>query len=273
MRVLIDGVEVAAGDASLSVFDWGVLRGFGCFEVIRAYGGETFRLGPHLDRMRRSAAALGLAEPPAELADWASAVAADGGDCLVRIVMTAGSHDTLTDAPPRTIVVWEELPDLPDAFRLSARVAPWHAGGTFSELTRAKTLSYAPNMAAGLAAMADGYDDALLLGRDGSVLEGPTFTVAWFVDGVLETPSLDLGILESITRGVVLEVAADLGLSINEGAFPLARLLAADEAAVLSTVKEVSPLVAVDDAEVPRGPLTDKLRGAVLDRIAAEVGA
>jgi branched-subunit amino acid aminotransferase/4-amino-4-deoxychorismate lyase len=271
MRVLIDGVEVAADEASISVFDWGVIRGYGCFEFIRSYSGRTFRLDAHLERLRRSAALLGLADPPPQLADWVSRVAADGGDCYVRVVMTSGSRDSLTPTPPRIAVFWEELLDLPDAFRLATRAAPWHSGGVVSELTYAKTLSYAPNMAATLAAQAAGFDDALLVSRDGTVLEGPTFTVAWFMDGVLETPSLDLGILKSVTRTVVLGVAADLGIEVSEGVFPLERLLAADEVAVMSTVKEVSPAVAVDDVTFAVGPLTDKLCVAVADRIAAEL--
>jgi len=271
MRVLIDGVETAAGDATVSVFDWGVLRGYGAFEVIRSYGGRPFRADQHIERMHRSAEALGLPAPPSQLAEWVDAVAADGDDCLVRVLMTAGSRDSLTDAPGHVIVLWEEMPALPDAFRLSARPAPWHAGGDYSELTGAKTLSYAPNMAAAEAAAADGFDDALLLGRDGSVLEGPTFTVAWFRDGTLETPSLELGILASITRRVVLEVAADLGINVVEGTYPLERLTGADEAVVMSTVKEVAPLIAVDAAAIGTGSLTAKLRDAVRDRIAAEV--
>lgn len=271
MRVLIDGAEVAAAEASVSVFDWGLIRGYGCFEFIRSYSGRAFRLDAHLERMRRSASLLGLAEPPPQLADWITAVAAAGGDCYVRVIMTAGSRDSLISTPPRIIVFWEELLDAPDAYRLTARVAPWHSGGAISELTFAKTLSYAPNMAAGLAAQAAGFHDAVLVARDGTVLEGPTFTIAWFVGGVLEMPSLDLGILKSVTRAVVLEASAGLGIEVNEGAFPLERLLAADEVAVLSTVKEVSPVVAVDDTAFAMGPLTEKLRAAVSDRIAAEL--
>ncbi|MDH3730116.1 MAG: aminotransferase class IV [Acidimicrobiia bacterium] len=272
MRVLIDGVEVPADEASVSVFDWGLIRGFGCFEYIRSYNGHPFQLDAHLLRMRRSAAALGLAEPPEQLAEWISRVASAGGDCYVRVVMTAGSRDSITSTPPRVIVYWEEIPEVPAAFRLSARAAPWHAAGVYSELTQAKTVSYAPNMAVGLAAASDGFHDALLVGRDGSVLEGPTFSIAWFTDGVLETPTLDLGILESVTRAVVLEVAAGLDFEISEGAFPLERILAADEVAVLSTVKEVSPVVAIDDTVFSPGPLTEKLRMAVFERITAEVG-
>lgn len=272
MRVLIDGVEVPAEDASVSVFDWGLIRGFGCFEYIRSYNGHPFGLDAHLSRMRGSAAALGLGEPPSQLSEWISQVAAAGGDCFVRVVMTAGSRDTLTKTPPRVIVYWEEIPDLPSTFRLSARPAPWHAAGTFSELTQAKTISYAPNMAVGLAAQGDGFDDALLFGRDGSVLEGPTFSIVWFTDGILETPALDLGILESVTRAVVLEVAAGIGIEVAEGVFPLARVLGADEVAILSTVKEVSPVVAIDETVFTPGPLTERLRSAVLERITAEVG-
>lgn len=272
MRVLIDGVEVPAEDASVSVFDWGLIRGFGCFEYIRSYNGHPFELDAHLSRMRGSAAALGLGEPPVQLAEWISQVATAGGDCYIRVVMTAGSRDSLTRTPPRVIVYWEEIPDVPSAFRLSARPAPWHAAGAFSELTQAKTVSYAPNMAVGLAAQRDGFHDALLVGRDGSVLEGPTFSIAWFTDGVLETPTLDLGILESVTRTVVLEVAAGIGIEIAEGVYPMARVLEADEVAILSTVKEVSPVVAIDDTVFTPGPLTEKLRSAVSDRITAEVG-
>jgi branched-subunit amino acid aminotransferase/4-amino-4-deoxychorismate lyase len=127
-------------------------------------------------------------------------------------------------------------------------------------------------MAVGLAAQRDGFDDALLVGRDGSVLEGPTFSIAWFSEGVLETPSLDLGILESVTRAVVLEVAAGIGIEISEGVYALGRVLGSDEVAVLSTVKEVSPVVAIDETVFTPGPLTEKLGSAVQDRIVAAVG-
>ena len=98
-------------------------------------------------------------------------------------------------------------------------VAPWHAAGVDWDLAGAKVLSYAPNLsrpAGGLGSA--GFDDALLLTVDRLMLEGPTFWVAWVVDGVLETPSLDLGILDSITRRVVLEDAHRLGVPSRRGA-------------------------------------------------------
>ncbi len=273
MRVLIDGVPQRQEEAAISVFDWGVVRGFGCFEVIRSYGGRPFRVSAHLDRMETSASALGLDMPVrADLEAWIDGQAAEGGDCLVRCYLTAGSRDTLFTSPARTVVFWEEPPQLPDVLSLLPLAAPWHAAGAFSELTRAKTLSYAPNMAATIAAQEAGFDDALLLARDETVLEGPTFSICWFRGGVLETPTLELGVLPSITRAVVLEAAGRLGIGVREGTYHLAHLLSSDEVAAMSTVKEFAPVGRLGTAEFVPGPMTKKLGGTVQQIISEELG-
>src|SRR5680860_1539490 len=200
MRVLIDGRAVGAGDAAISVFDHGLLRGDGCFEALRSYEGSPFALDPHLDRLEASAALLGMDLPSrGEMADWIRSVADDGGDCTVRVVATRGGSDPHVNAPSRVVVLWEPILDVPEHLSVLPLEAPWHSDGATSELTGAKTLSYAANIAAKRAARLSGFDDALLYGRSGRILEGPTFCVAWAVGGVLETPSLDLGILASIT--------------------------------------------------------------------------
>ncbi|MCP5118607.1 MAG: hypothetical protein GY953_47955, partial [bacterium] len=135
MRVLIDGELVSDTEATISVFDWGIIRGFGCFEVIRSYEGNAFRVERHLDRMENSAQALGIPLPDrSALADWIRTQAKAGGDCLVRAYTTAGSPDSLFETPGRTVVMWEELPDVPDALRVAVKLAPWHAAGAPSEL-------------------------------------------------------------------------------------------------------------------------------------------
>jgi branched-subunit amino acid aminotransferase/4-amino-4-deoxychorismate lyase len=137
--------------------------------------------------------------------------------------------------------------------------APWHAAGVDWDLAGAKLLSYAPNMAATRRAQGEGYDDALLVAVDGSVLEGPTFSVAWVTEGAIETPGLDLGILDSITRRVVFELAGSLGLSIFETTAPLSRLDDVDEVFAFSTIREVQPVIAVGDRVYPVGPVTTEL--------------
>jgi branched-subunit amino acid aminotransferase/4-amino-4-deoxychorismate lyase len=274
VRVLIDGVEVPEAEAGISVFDWGLQRGFGCFEVIRAYHGMPFRLAAHLDRLAGSAAVLSLEVPPrAALAEWVQAVSRAGGDCLVRVLLTGGGRDLLVAAAARTIVLWEPVAAAPDALRLLPMEAPWHPGTDRSPFYAVKWLSYAANMASGDLARRGGYDDALLLTSEGLVLEGPTFSVAWVVEGRLETPALGLGILPSITRAVLLEEAAPrLGLPATEGVFPFSRLLEADEVLALSTVKEVMPVAALGENVIPRGEWCGRLADAFQGIVAAETG-
>jgi branched-subunit amino acid aminotransferase/4-amino-4-deoxychorismate lyase len=270
--VLINGTRFAPGEARLSVFDVGLQRGYGCFEALRAYQGRIFRLGPHLDRLERSADRLAIALPPrAELERWAADRAAAGGDCVVRMFVTGGLDPLNPGTDNSVIVLAEPLPPPKASLEIAPLPAPWHPGGSVSELTGAKTLSYGPNLAASLAARRTGADDALLIARDGSVLEGPTYSVAWTVGDRLETPGIDLGILESITRCVALEVAPRCGLAVNEGSFPLERMLAADEVVALSTLKEVTPVSRVGNRQFAVGEVAARLAAGFRDVVRQEL--
>ena len=270
MRVLIDGVPVEPSEATVSVFDQGLQRGDGIFEVARSYGGRIFALEGHLDRLRRGAAQSRLETPPLEtIAEWMRAVAADGGDCFVRCVVTRGGILDDIEAPPRCIVAWEPLPVFGTHLRLLPISAPWHCGGERWDLMGAKTISYAPNMSTQRRAVEAGFDNALLVSQDGFILEGPTFTVGWFVGEVFETPALDLGILASITRAEALKAAADIGVATDEGRFPIDRILSADEAVAMSSLKEVLPITAIGDVSLASGPLSAKLAAAFSARVQA----
>ncbi len=273
MRAIVDGIEREAAAAVVSVFDWGLQRGFGAFEVIRSYHGRLFRAGGHLDRLERSLEALHLLVPArADLEDWTARAAAAGGDCAVRVIVTGGGRDPLFHAPPTTVVTWEPLPDVPDSLRLVEATASWHPGTDRDPFHGIKWLSYAPNMAATDVARRAGYDDALLLTRDGDVLEGPTFTVAWVADGAIETPGMEMGILASITREVLLESCARLGLEVRQGRYPLDRLLGSEEAMALSTTKEVTPISTVGGRRLGRGPVAGRLAATHREIVVEELG-
>lgn len=263
--ILINGEESGSG---VPVTDSSVLRGDGCFEVIRSYGGRPHVLDLHLARLARSAATLGIDLPPEEaLAGWVERVAADCRDCAIRVVVTRGS--AVPDEPGEPLVIvfahpWE--PKEGPARLLPVR-APWHPAGIEWELAGAKVLSYASNLAAARKAQSEGYDDAVLLTNEGTILEGPTFSVAWVVDATLETPSLDLGILDSITRRLVLEDAARLGIPVVEGAWGLDRLELASELLAMSTVRQVQPVSRVGELAFPEGPVTSRLARAYLARV------
>lgn len=248
-----------AEGATISILDEGLIRGDGAFEVLKLYQGHPFRLEAHLDRLGRSAAAIeldfdrpALEREIAALLD--SGVPAEG--CL-RIVITRGG---------RRILTGEQL----DPFAASIRVALVEL--TPSEiLAGVKSISYAANMQATRIAAARGAEEALYVRPDGVVLEAPTSSVFWVgADGVLRTPALEVGILDSITRDVV--VAA---LEVEDGAFDRAELLGSKEAFLASTNREIQPISAVDGHPIATvdGPGAEEARSALAAAVAAERAA
>lgn len=260
MDVLIDGAPVPPESASVSVFDLGLQRGFGCFEVVRSYDGVPFRVDDHLGRLFGGLECLGISGPArSSLREWVKRQAADGGDGFVRVIVTGGSGDGRIEGPSRCIVIWEPPHDLPSEFTLVSQRCGWIVPSAERGAVEAKTLSYALNVHATRRARRAGASDALLVSPDGSILEGPNFAVAWMRDGVLEMPSLDVGILGSITRSVVLDLGRAAGMSVVEGRFALETLALATEVMALSTVVEVWPVVGVDGKEYAPGPATARL--------------
>ena len=232
--------------------DEGVLRGRSVFETLRVYGGTPFKLDAHLDRLGASATRLRLPEPPRGefAAAVAEAVRAGGRpDATLRLLWTAGREG---GGAPLGLALVSTLPPGLDELRergLKLGVVRWAAGA----LAGAKSTSYAENIFAQQEAADAGAGDALLVASDDTILEAPTSNV-WFRErDRLLTPSLDLPVLAGVTRATLLEVAPELGYEVEEGAYPLARLLESDEAFLTSSVREVVPVVVVDGRAVGGG--------------------
>jgi 4-amino-4-deoxychorismate lyase len=266
-RGLVDPTEpvIRADDEAL-------LRGRAAFETLRVYGGRPFRLEAHLDRLTASAASIGL--PAVERRRLQVLVGlvlpkAEHGNATLRLVWTAGP----TGGLPSALAMLSEIPDWIESARerggtavslLGVRAAaPWLLPGV-------KSTSYAVNMAAEAEARRRGADEALFVDADGTVLEGTVTNVWWRNGDVLFTPSLDLGILAGVTRATLMELAPGCGYRIEEGAFRLEQLLAAEEAFTSSSVREVMPLTAIDGRALGRGPAADELQAA-LRELAAKV--
>lgn len=274
--VQIDGEVLDPATAAIPVTDLGFVRGFGVFEVIRAYQGKCFRLTPHLERLGRSAAMLGLELPSDDvLTTWANRAAQDQHECVVRIMVTAG--DDPFEGQPRVVVTSEVPVERGPETRLYPVFAPWHSDGEEWELLRAKTLSYGNNYGAIRQAKVHGFDDAILLGRSGRILEGPTFSIGWVVEEngevVYETPALRLGILDSITRQLALDTAAEVGLAFREVEVGIERLDVATEFFAFSTLRDTLAVTAVGERTFPAGPHTLALRKAMADRTARELAS
>jgi 4-amino-4-deoxychorismate lyase len=257
---------VSPDEPVLHADDEGVLRGRGVFETLRVYNSIPFKLGLHLDRLTASAERLRLVPPPrADLAALVEEAIAAGAhpDATLRLLWTAGRENG--GAPAGLVLVSTLPPDL-DALRrrgLRLTALRWFPGA----LAGAKSTSYAANMLAQDEAAGSGFDEALLVSPDDTVLEAPTSNV-WFREGDrLLTPALTLPVLAGVTRATLLELAPGLGYDIEEGVFALERLLRADEIFLSSSVREVMPVVAVGDAELAPGPAAAALQTAL--RVAA----
>lgn len=225
--------------------DEALLRGSAAFETLPVYGGHPFELGRHLDRLRGSLPTLGLAPLDEGAAEELVGVlvAAVPGDFVLRLYRTEASLVATAAPIPAGL---EEL---------RARGLRMHVvetGLPAALVAGAKATSYALALAALREAERNGRDDALFV-ADGVVLEAPMSNIWWRSTNVLSTPATGPGVLPGVTRAVAWELAEEAGFEVREDRFPLAELAGADEVFTTSSVREVMPVVSVDDATVGEG--------------------
>jgi branched-chain amino acid aminotransferase len=234
----VDGHISPTDEAVVPLQDDGLYRGDGAFEVIRLYEGAPFALGDHLDRLGRSAAAIELEFNRAALEAEIEALLVELGpaDGQLRLIVTRGG---------RRLAMTEPIPAHAESVSL--------ATVTYCPsviLNGVKSLSYAANMQATRLAKAQGADEAVLVQPDGTVLEHPTSSIFWVSpEGSLRTPALDNGVLESITRDRLIKA-----LHVEIGAWKVDDLRAASEVFITSSTREIQPVSAIDDAELPSAP-------------------
>jgi branched-chain amino acid aminotransferase len=255
----VDGRIGPAQELTIPATDEGLLRGDGVFEVIRVYDGVAFALTEHLDRLERSGANLRLpdvfrSELETEIPELLEARGGSSFDGALRIVVTRGG---------RRLLLTEPLQPKPPRIRLGfVTYAPTRV------LDGIKSLSYGANMLTTRLAQERGFDEALLVTPHGRVLEAPTSTLFWVAgDGALCTPPLDEHILASITRDRITKL-----LNVEERSCPTDELLAAGEAFLASTIREVQSVGAVEDVEFEEGPRTREAAEAFRARVREELG-
>ena len=237
----VDGVLCDAREATIPLYDDGLLRGDGAFEYARCYAGRPFTLVEHLDRLARTCATLRLPyqrelleSEIAALLAWAGPVFTD-----LRIVLTRGG---------RRIVFLEPYLDWPPARLAFVTDSPRLV------LAGAKSLSYAGNMLAKRIAEERGFGEALLTTPDGRVMEVQQAAFFWVTpQGDLCTPPLSEGILDSITRRIVMK-----HLAVSERVCRTDDALAAREAFLAGTAREIQAVAVIEDRvfDDPPGPVT-----------------
>ncbi len=253
----VNGDICPAGEARIPVLDEGLLRGDGAFEVVRVYLGRPFTLREHLDRLERTCRIIRLACPRAQVERDLEALLAAAGPVSrdVRIVLTRGGNRVLI---LERFLEWESarLAFVPDRPRLV--------------LEGAKSLSYAGNMLAKRIAEERGFHEALLVSPDDHVLEAQTAAFFWVTpEGVLCTPPLSEGILNSISRGIVQKHVA-----VEERVCHRDDALHASEAFLAGTAREIHPVAVIEGRtfdEVP-GPVTRQVTELYWSEVEAATG-
>jgi branched-chain amino acid aminotransferase len=151
------------------------------------------------------------------------------------------------------------------------RIGPWRRAEEAAFPWAAKNISnYAGAYVAALAAKRDGYDTTLLLSPDGLLSEAPTAAVFLVRNGRLVTPRLGDAVLPSITRRVVIEIAAELGLPCEEAPVTRTDAYLADEAFLCGTGIEFGPIGAFDGHAL-RHATDIPVTRAVIDRYFSRV--
>ena len=279
----IDGTHFLPDEAKVSVYDRGFLYGDSVFETVRTYGGEPFALAEHMARLERSAARVGIAMPlPA--ADFGMELrvavrAARNPESYARAMISRGSgplglDPALALAPLRVILV-EPLVPLPGAlYRDGIAVVTVRTERAGDAAQGAKVGNYLASLLALKDAKARGAQEALIVDASGCVVEGTTSNVFVVRGGELCTPPEQSNLLPGITRAHLIEVAAELGRPLHLAPLTLADLASADEVFISSSLREVLPVVRVDDRPVAGGrpgPVTRALHAAF--RVRAGLGA
>jgi branched-chain amino acid aminotransferase len=278
-KIWMDGELVDWDDAKVHVLTHALHYGTGVFEGIRAYetsnGAGIFRLTDHIRRLFRSAA-IYMMEIPFGLDELVAAaketVRVNGlKSCYVRpIAFHAYGEMGLNPlfAPiSMAIAVWPWGSYLGDeCLENGARllISSWRRPDPNAFPTQAKaTGQYINSGLAKVEAIKAGYDDALMLGPDGTVAEGTGENLFIVRDGVLMTPPESSGILLGVTRDSVIQIAKDAGYETVERKLLRPDVYTADEAFLTGTAAEVTPIREVDGrilASNGRGPITKEIQ-------------
>jgi len=262
--IYLDGELVERDQAKVSVYDHGLLYGDGVFEGIRAYNGRVFRLHEHIARLERSARAIMLDIPLShdELVEATveTCRANDVHDGYVRLVVTRGVGDLGLDprkCPRATVfIIAASIQLYPEELYeqgLSLITCSTRRNSPSSLDPGIKSLNYLNNIMGKVECTNAGVAEGIMLTNAGMVSECTGDNIFITVGETLLTPPVEAGILDGITRAVVIELARDEGIPVAEKLFPVTEVYTADECFLTGTAAELVPVVHVDARVVGDG--------------------
>ena len=251
-------------EAHISVFDHGFLFGDSVYEVVSTHKGRLCFVQEHLKRLRSSARAISLEIPLADdamMREIEKTVEAAGNpESYIRIIVTRGVGEIDIDPesctrPNVLIFVIHAMPYPKENYTHGIKVALVSIKRNPKEALNPgiKTGNYLNNVLAKMEARQVGAADALMLNPTGQLTECTTSNFFFVCDQRLMTPSLDCGILSGITREVILRLARENGVLVEEGEWPPEILQNAEEAFITGTIKRVMPVTSLDGRPIGEG--------------------
>jgi branched-chain amino acid aminotransferase len=264
LQIYVDGEFFDQANAKVSVFDHGLLYGDGIFEGIRFYNGRVFRMEEHMERLWESARSICL-DIPLSRQEMDEALLEtirqnDLRDGYVRLIVTRGVGNLgLNPAQckqPSVIIIATTIALYPEALYkrgLTVVTVPTRRMGAATLNPAIKSLNYLNNVLARIEANLADADEALMLNDAGNIAECTADNVFVVKRGQIMTPPITAGALRGITRSVVFDIAAELGIKISEPELTRHDLYIADEAFLTGTAAEVIPMIKVDGRTIGNG--------------------
>ncbi|MFZ6007916.1 MAG: branched-chain-amino-acid transaminase [Nitrospirota bacterium] len=257
MYVYLNNKIVPASDAKVSAFDHGFLYGDGIYETMRVYDGVVFMLDEHIERLYRSASLIGLAIPKKipdiKIAIYETLKANSLTNAYVRLTISRGYGPIGLDPDlckePTFVVMTNEFKSYPKSYYeegIKLTVASVRRNLREALNPQIKSLNFLNNILAKIEAKQAGAYEAIMLNAAGHLTEGTISNIFFVKDGILCTPSVECGILDGITRALVIDLALKNGLEVKEGEFAPEELYTASEVFITNTTMEVMPARRVD---------------------------
>lgn len=262
--VYLNGEFVPKEEARISVFDHGVLYGDGVFEGIRSYNGRVFMLREHLERLYESAKSI-LLEIPMGLEELLEVTLEtlrrnNLRDGYIRHMVTRGIGDLgLNPNPcknPSIIIIASKISLFPqELYEKGLEVVTVATRRNIPDALdpKIKSMNYLNNIMVRAEANRAGVLEGIMMNKDGLITEGSGDNIFIVRRGKLYTPPAYLGILEGITRRLVLELAHNRGYEIREEPFTRHDLYTSTECFLTGTAAEVIPVIKVDDRVIGAG--------------------
>jgi branched-chain amino acid aminotransferase len=265
-KIWINGKFVDPDKAKVSVFDRGFMYGDGVFETMRGYAGRVFKLDRHLDRLCTSLKTLKIKHKYAKKylydAIYKTLKINRLSSAYIKLTVTRGegrfgiSHKDIFR--PNVVITAKDFEGYPGwmfDIGLSANVTG--VQNEESIISGIKTLNYLPYILARNDAQDRGFDEAILTNTKGFITEAATSNIFIVKNNGLVTPSQESGILPGITRGVIMEIAKGLKISVKEKFVSRRELLSADEIFLTNSLAETLPVTRIDSKRVGSGLVGD----------------